>query len=613
MDHRNSDRLKEVLKATSYQITKFETQSTETLDHLVELKPFMDWFTDFITNDSCMTQDELRMFEELEDEENILYGEDLENALDQFFEEHSEDFDDLIKITGIEFMPEEVTETDTAVQHLKSLWNLLATKLQSIKENAVGVDLRKKEVSKELSEIVTSLLELNNSLNNILNTLHKTFKDLKEPLVQFDENNVNGPYLSQQSLTKYMNESSKFEKNVSRYFKFKFNDRAKSDVSVLESLMSKLTCAPAPEPLDTLSQEEAFPQIKCKKLVRELECVRKHIKTSREEKTLASADEKAYSLALEQMNTLIESFNSNLKVTTSEIRYQSTENADKFVNAKKTESELKQSLSANCETESTNESLKSLSEIQVIKLKRQETKLNNLNRLCDFIQKRLHCDEYLILFLQNELLKIELLIQFLDDTMNTASKECETLHNNREVVMSQEEFLKKQAVQLCKGHPLINTLNALYKLKAEDSNDITTLVHTIEVQNKIITDVSYQLAHMYNLGGSNGKDSLTYIRELTNNIFSGKARQPVANVNKSMVPVKAAEKQIESLKELYNLQRFSFEEHIDYLTRKPHLKLEVSLWSRFLVRPIEFKALGDEAKKKLKSKASRYEAITFRK
>lgn len=128
--------------------------------------------------------------------------------------------------------------------------------------------------------------------------------------------------------------------------------------------------------------------------------------------------------------------------------------------------------------------------------------------------------------------------------------------------MSQEEFLKKQAVQLCKGHPLINTLNALYKLKAEDSNDITTLVHTIEVQNKIITDVSYQLAHMYNLGGSNGKDSLTYIRELTNNIFSGKARQPVANVNKSMVPVKAAEKQIESLKELYNLQRFSFEEHI---------------------------------------------------
>lgn len=62
MDHRNSDRLKEVLKATSYQITKFETQSTETLDHLVELKPFMDWFTDFITNDSCMTQDELRMY-----------------------------------------------------------------------------------------------------------------------------------------------------------------------------------------------------------------------------------------------------------------------------------------------------------------------------------------------------------------------------------------------------------------------------------------------------------------------------------------------------------------------------------------------------------------------
>uniref|UniRef100_A0A1B6LBL6 HAUS augmin-like complex subunit 3 N-terminal domain-containing protein n=1 Tax=Graphocephala atropunctata TaxID=36148 RepID=A0A1B6LBL6_9HEMI len=176
------EKMLELLSSTGYGFN-VDHNHLSALDSNEDLKPFLDWFTQNISRENCLTREETEEFRKLEDSGKVLYGKELKEAVQTL---HNQPVETLLPIaeSNHEVLNDELAHLKEQLRLKEELHTVLQSSVSAATEDITSLreQCRKAETKKNdaLKDVFAENKKLSNKLHELMTALHNVRENLSE-------------------------------------------------------------------------------------------------------------------------------------------------------------------------------------------------------------------------------------------------------------------------------------------------------------------------------------------------------------------------------------------------------------------------------------------------
>ncbi|XP_046662019.1 sporulation-specific protein 15-like isoform X1 [Homalodisca vitripennis] len=249
------EKVLDLLSATGYSLNLKQDQLSS-IELNSELKPFFDWFIQNISQENCITSDELDEFRKLEENGKALYGRDLDEAVQAF---HNQPVENLLPCAELynETMNDEVAHLKEQLRLKEDLHTVVKSSVSAVTEDITELreECRKAEARRTeiLKDVVAENKKLSNKLQEVMTVLHNLRESLSElqdhgceisadegiDTYLSDKLNTSISLSSLQSLQSTYSEKNSGCKYLCQLSLHKYEENQKSFSSIIDSMIQK--------------------------------------------------------------------------------------------------------------------------------------------------------------------------------------------------------------------------------------------------------------------------------------------------------------------------------------------------------------------------------------